>query len=80
MRVPKPIATVGAWAHGKLEPARIAAEQATLPNARLRAKIDQETWTKFADRLEWLEKRQREKREKSANSTLTEPADEPERA
>ncbi len=62
------------------EAARIAAEQATLPNARLRAKIDQETWTKFADRLEWLEKRQREKREKSANSTLTKPADEPERA
>lgn len=62
------------------EAARIAAEQASLPNARLRAETDQEAWTKFADRLEWLEKRQREKGEKSANSTLTGPADEPERA
>jgi hypothetical protein len=62
------------------EAARIAAEQASLPNARMRAKTDQETWTKFADRLEWLEKRQREKREKSADSTLTGPAQDPERS
>ena len=62
------------------EAARIEAEQATLPNARLRAETDQEAWTKFADRLEWLEKRQREKREKSADSTLTGPAQDPERA
>jgi hypothetical protein len=46
----------------------------------MRAKTDQETWTKFADRLEWLEKRQREEREKSADSTLTGPAQDPERS
>ena len=56
------------------EAARIAAEQATLPNARQRAKTDQEAWTKFADRLERLEKLQREKRERTTDSTLVAPA------